>query len=51
MNRVLVLFSFLIFVVASVIISSIIRDTGIENVNYITVKRLSEKEVLLSWNL
>ncbi|UPA09541.1 SIMPL domain-containing protein [Borrelia nietonii YOR] len=53
-KRLLILLSSLVFVVASVIISSGIKNIGIKNGNYVTVKGLSEKEVLstsASWNL
>ncbi|WP_425592810.1 SIMPL domain-containing protein [Candidatus Borrelia fainii] len=53
-KKLLFLLSFLVFVIASVIMSNGIKNIGIKNGNYITVKGLSEKEVLStssSWNL
>ncbi|MBW6186672.1 SIMPL domain-containing protein [Borrelia miyamotoi] len=53
-KKLVIVLSSLVFVLASVIISSGIKNIGIKNGNYVTVKGLSEKEVLstsASWNL
>ncbi|UGQ17028.1 SIMPL domain-containing protein [Borrelia sp. RT1S] len=53
-GRVLVLLSSLAFLLSSLILSNGIRNIGIKNENYITVKGLSEREVISnssSWNL
>ncbi|QMU99026.1 DUF541 domain-containing protein [Borrelia sp. A-FGy1] len=54
MLRVLVLLSSLIFLLSSFIISNGIKNVGTKNKDYITVKGLSEREVISnssSWNL
>ncbi|AYE36111.1 SIMPL domain-containing protein [Borrelia turcica IST7] len=54
MVRVLVLLSSLVFLLSSFIISNGIKNIGTKNENYITVKGLSEREVMSnssSWNL
>ncbi|UER67415.1 SIMPL domain-containing protein [Borrelia sp. BU AG58] len=53
-GRVLVLLLSLVFLLSSLIVSNGIKNIGIKNENYITVKGLSEREVVAnssSWNL
>ena len=53
-GRVIILLSSLVFLLSSFVISHGIKNIGTKNENYITVKGLSEREVISnssSWNL